>query len=79
MGAEASTDACVTAEERARMGAEACTDSGETPQERAVERLDCDSLACILACLDARSLGVALGVSQHWYASVHASNRPPSA
>ena len=61
------------------MGAELCTDAGETPQERAVERLDCDSLACILACLDARSLGVALGVSQHWCASVQASNRPPSA
>ena len=61
------------------MGAEASTDESVTTEERAVERLDCDSLACILACLDARSLGVALGVSQHWYASVHASNRPPSA
>ena len=61
------------------MGAEACIDSGETPEERAVERLDCDSLACILACLDARSLGVALGVSQHWCASVQALNRLPSA
>ena len=63
--------------EAIRMGPEASTDAGETPEERAVERLDCDSLACILACLDARSLGVALGVSQHWYASVQASNRPP--
>ena len=57
------------------MGADASTDCGETPEERAVERLDCDSLACILACLDARSLGVALGVSQHWCASFQASNR----
>ena len=61
------------------MGAEACTDACETPEERAVERLDCDSLACILACLDARSLGVALGVSQHWCASVQALNRLPCA
>ena len=61
------------------MGAEASTDESVTAEERAVERLDCDSLACILACLDARSLGVALGVSQHWCASVQASNRPPCA
>ena len=61
------------------MGAEACTDDCETPEERAIERLDCDSLACILTCLDARSLGIALGVSQHWCVSVQASNWQPCA
>ena len=49
-----------------KMGAEASTDDFERPDERAVDRLDGDSLAAILSSLDARSLGMALGVSQHW-------------
>ena len=49
-----------------KMGAEASTDDFERPEERAVDRLDGDSLAAILSSLDARSLGMALGVSQHW-------------
>ena len=48
------------------MGAEASTDDFDRPDERAVDRLDGDSLAAILSSLDARSLGMALGVSQHW-------------
>ena len=47
------------------MGAEASTDDDvERLDERAVDRLDGDSLAAILSSLDARSLGMALGVSQ---------------
>ena len=49
-----------------KMGAEASTDDFDRPDERAVDRLDGDSLAAILSSLDARSLGMALGVSQHW-------------